>query len=478
MREKREEITKRKVSLKDSKSFLGTFLVFIVVLFMMSCSRKTMQVALPVSTPDSFSISGDTLVPDKWWLVFNDETLNDIVDSALVSNFTLKTAWQRLIASRAVTERASSGLYPDLGTSLQGGADYPTPDYVGGESFRFELNSEYEVDLWGRIRSAVQAERYRTEATLADYQTAAISLSAEIVRTWFRLAEARNQLKLVNKQIDTNTKMLTLIKARFSSGQIRSADILRQQQLLEATRGQKIVVEADVNILVHQLNVLLGQTPWADLPSDAQLPELPPVPETGVPADLIKRRTDVQSAYNHLLAADRDLASAISNKYPRFSIRASASVRANNLDDLFQDWAYSLAGNLFSPIFEGKALRAEEDRAEALKKQRAYEFGETMLTAFREVEDALVREESQTRSIENIEKQIELITKTNGQLRIEYLNGMSNYLDVLTSMDQEQQLRRNLLSARLELLEYRIALYRAIAGGFETERESEDLADI
>jgi NodT family efflux transporter outer membrane factor (OMF) lipoprotein len=286
--------------------------------------------------------------------------------------------------------------------------------------------------------------------------------------------EAQNQLELVNNQIETNEKVLQLQETRFGSGQIRSADILRQRQLLESTREQKIAVESRIQVLEHQLAVLLGRSPQEEIipPSDS-LPEPPPLPETGLPAELIRRRPDVQNAYNLLKAADREVAAAISNQYPRFSLTASVSTAADNVDDLFRDWARSLAGNLLAPLFYGGQLRAEVDRTKSVKKQRLYEYGQTMLNAFREVEDALIREKKQLETIQSIKEQVNLAEQSYQQLRIEYFNGMGNYLDVLTALDEAQRLRRNLLSAKMTLLEYRIALYRSLAGGFETERETQ-----
>jgi len=273
--------------------------------------------------------------------------------------------------------------------------------------------------------------------------------------------------------VETNEKVLQLLKVRFTSGQIRSVDILRQVQLVEATREQQIFAETRLQVLEHALAVLLGKTPQTNIqPVENNLPGLPPIPETGIPAELIERRPDVRSAFNLLRAADRDLAAAISNKYPRLSISASISTGAYDIEDLFTDWGRGIAADLLSPLFRGGELNAEVDRAEAVKQQRLYEYGDAVLTAFREVEDALVQEKQQVRSIESLERQVELAVQTNDQLRSEYMNGMSNYLDVLTALDEEQQLRRDLLSSKLELLEYRIALYRALAGGIETRPET------
>jgi NodT family efflux transporter outer membrane factor (OMF) lipoprotein len=329
----------------------------------------------------------------------------------------------------------------------------------------------YEVDLWGRVRSRVEAERFRAKATRTDYQTAALSLSAEVVRTWTQLAEANSQRRLVQEQIETNETVLTLLENRFETGQIRSVDVLRQRQLVESTREQRAVVESRIQVLEHRLAVLLGRPPQAgiDDPPEA-LPELPPLPAAGVPTDLIRRRPDVQRALNRLKAADRDLATAISNQYPRLTLSVSASTAASTAQDLFQSWAYAFAGDLLAPIFRGGALRAEVDRTEAVRIQRLYAYGQTILTAFQEVEDALIREKKQREQIQQLERQVELAQQAYEQLRTQYFNGAADYLDVLTALDEVQQLRRDRLAAERTLVEDRIALYRALAGAFETER--------
>jgi len=460
----------------SAENLPGKFVLFLLGLILaglMGCAPKTQTVSVPVDTTEVFSGSGNQETPEKWWIEFNNEKLNLLVDSAITSNFSLKSAWQRLQASRAVVDRESSSFWPTLESSAQGESSKYQTQYVQNQSFQLGLRSSYEVDMWGKIRSRVEAERYRAKASLNDYQTAALSLSAEIVRTWYQLIEAQNQVSVVNEQIKTNEEMLKLIEARFGSGQIRSADILRQRRLLESTREQRITAQTRVGELEHKLAVLLGNPPQEEVNQlQDSLPELPPVPETGVPAELIRRRPDVQSVYNRLQAADREVAAAISSQYPRFSISASASTSANSVDDLFKDWARSLSGNLLAPLFYGGRLRAEVDRSEAIKKQRLYEYGQTILNAFREVEDALMLEEKQREKIQSIRKQVDISRQTYEQLRVQYFNGFGGYLDVLTALDELQQLRRNLLSAHLQLLEYRVALYRSLAGGFETARES------
>ena len=440
------------------------------------CGTQTGTVSLPVEPPESFSEPGTLAVSERWWASFDNPDLNAAVDSALVHNFSLRTAWQRLRAAEATVDRESSALFPDLEASARGDVTRSTEQANGDtETIGLGLSSVYELDLWGRIRSDIEAERFRARATLADYRTAALTLSAEIVLTWYRLAEARSQLDLVEEQIETNRTVLNLLENRFGTGQIRAVDILRQRQLLEATIEQRSFAESRIQVLQHELAVLLGNLPQrigvdpASIPD--RLPDLPPLPETGVPVDLVQRRPDVQSAFNRLRAADRELASAISSQYPRLTFSASAATSATSAGSLFEEWALSFAGNLLAPIFSGGRLRAEVDRSEAVKQQRLYEYAQSVLVAFREVEDALILERKQQESIGSLEEQVELARQAYEQLRIEYFNGSGNYLDVLTALDEVQQLRRDLLSARLSLVEIRVSLYRALAGSFETARE-------
>lgn len=393
----------------------------------------------------------------------------------MAENLGLAANWQEFRAALAAVRYESSFLWPEIGASAGASFERPEPEFSNGEDYSTGLSASYEVDLWGRIRAGVQAEEFRAQASYYDYQSAAMTLSAETSITWYQLLTAKKQLALVNEQIETNEDIVRLIRARFTSGQIRAVDILRQQQLLESTREEKIFYETQLGLLRNELAVLLGKPPQNELEVIADsLPEIPPLPEVGLPLELIRRRPDVQQAYNLVLAADREMAEAIRSKYPRLSLNLGAFAFSNTSANLFQDWAYSLAGDLVAPLLYGGRFRAEADRTEALKKQQLFQYGQVVLVAFREVEDALIREKKQRERLEILERRLELSRKTNQQLRIEFLNGLSDYLDVLLSLDQEQALQRELISARQDLLESRIALYRALAGGFDPERPELD----
>ena len=167
-------------------------------------------------------------------------------------------------------------------------------------------------------------------------------------------------------------------------------------------------------------------------------------------------------------AADRDLASAISAQYPRIDLTGSLLNLAERPESLFRDWYVSIAGQLIAPLIDGGQRRAEVDRTLAVAGQRFYEYGQTMLNAFGEVEDSLALERQQVERIERLEEQVRLAGQSSLQLREQFLIGDADFLDVFSAMQSQQRLQREVLSARLELVLIRIGLYLALAGGFDT----------
>lgn len=439
---------------------------------MSGCANPGSPGPLPLQEAPDFTESGSGQVPDRWWTAFNDAPLDSEIEQALTDSFTIEAAWQRLAAARAVTQRESAALLPVLDGFAEADKRWAN-EASDSQNVAFGLEAAYEVDLWGRIESQVEAAEFRQRATLADYQTAALTLSAEITRTWYRLAQARMELALVNEQVEVNNKVLTVLKKRFAAGQILSSDVLQQTQLLEATQEQVIVVESRIAVLRNLLAVLSGKPAQSEVEMPpARLPDLPAVPDTGLPSTLIERRPDIQRAFLTLQAADRDLASAVSDQYPRIFLTGSIQTATETPEDLFKAWIASLAGQVVAPIFDGGRRRAEVERTEAVAKQRLAEYGQTVLVAFAEVENALVRNRFQIERLESIEEQLVLARQTYDQLLTQYLNGVTDYLSVLTALNAEQRLQRDQLAARLSLVEFRIELYRALAGRFVTPLEA------
>lgn len=442
----------------------------VVVLLLTACATPQERPAGPVELPSAFSLTGEPRIPamsGAWWTVFGDPGLNQLIERALDGNFSLRASYQRLRQARAVADRQRAGLLPTLDANAS--AERQESDTTATDIFRAGLSASYEVDLWGRVQALSTAEALRASATLADYQAAAVSLSGEIANTWFQLVEQRAQLALAQSQLEINRKILAVIESRFAMGQSGSADVLRQRRLVSASRERLSSVTGEISVLQNQLAVLTGRSPGQTrIPDNQSLPALPPLPDTGVPAGLVQRRPDLQQAWRLVQAADQDLAAAISNRFPRISIEASVSSRADDASNLFDNWLATLAGNLLVPLVDGGQRQAEVRRSEAALQALVQEYGQAVIIAIREVEDALAREQQQKQRLDSLEDQISYAGSAYRQLRNQYLNGAVSYLEVLNALQDRQELQRSILNTRQQRLTTRVALYRALAGSIDT----------
>lgn len=460
-----------------SRRCLASLSLICLLLSVVGCASGDLRPNFSTSASSfpPLSESGEVEMPERWWVAFGDPGLNQQVNNALGGSFDLAAALQRLRAAQALTRREASDLFPDVnGLVGSSNAFGPGPNQ---HRITWGLDASYQVDLWGQIKSRVDAEKFRAEATRADYHAVALSLAAEVSRTWFSLIEAYAQLELLDEQVATNREGLKAQELRFGNVSERgSPDVLRQRQLVEATLEQVVVVKARVEVLEHRLAVLTGQPPQtAQYETGSQLPSLPPLPYTGLPSELLNRRPDVRGDYLAFVAADRDLASAITAQYPRLDLTSSLVNSAENPGTLFRDWFYSIGGQLVAPLLDGGQRRAEVDRRRAILCQRFSEYGQTMLIALQEVEDGLALERYQLERIERLEAQETLAGLASAQLLTRYSFGEGTYLDILSANQSQQRLQREILSAKLDLVLIRIGLYLALAGNFDTRQSPFEL---
>lgn len=430
------------------------------------CATHPAREPLPLTEAPAFSTTDGASIVPRWWRAFDDATLSEHVERGLASSFGLRAAFERIRAAAALAAREGAALWPQLDLSASGSASdgkNEPPD-----QFSVGLAASYEVDLWGRIRSTAEAQRLEATATAEDYQAAAVSLSAAIATVVYRLTESAAQLTLIDSQLETNRNVLRVIENRFAIGQSVSADVLRQRQLVEATREQRIVEATTMELLEHQLAVLQGRPPQgaADVGGPAGLPVLPALPAVGLPADLVRRRPDIRAAFARLESADASVAAAVRDQYPRIELGATLVTAGENPHDLFSDWVGSIGGQLLAPLLDGGRRRSEVERTVAVRRQRLAEYGDAVLVAYREVEDALAQERRQSERVGSLDRQLALASRTYTELRNRYLNGAGDFIDVLVALRDQQSLERSLLEARLLCIEFRIALHRAIAGGF------------
>jgi NodT family efflux transporter outer membrane factor (OMF) lipoprotein len=441
-----------------------------VLLTAAGCSRPVARFQLPEDVPETFSREGTAEMPRQWWQAFNDPALNELVEQALAENLNLQTTWDRLAQVQAVAERANAVLWPSV--QANAGASRLRADTAGGVRYAGDYSvgvaAGYEVDLWSRLRSSTRAAWLDVQAQRQALDTAAISLSALAANTWYQLAEAKGLMQIAEQQVRANRQVLEIVTVQYQKGQVPATDVLRQRQFVAATESLLITARETIELLQQSLSVLIGAPPtlaWDE--SRIELPELPPPPSLGIPAQVLWRRPDVRQAYRQIQAADQRLAVAVADQYPRLSLAANAEVSSTSVRDLFDDSFANLAANAVQPLFDAGLRRAEVRRVQAVVSEAIHAWRQTILESLQEVETALTQERQQAMLLENLQAQLGLARETYDRTRDRYIKGQTDYIRVLESLQSLQSLERDLIRARRVLLSRRIDLYRSIAGGWE-----------
>ncbi|MGY0216786.1 efflux transporter outer membrane subunit [Endozoicomonadaceae bacterium StTr2] len=443
----------------------------LMLLVLSGCSFVPTSEPLPVTVPAEFSQSGERQLTDKWWREFGDATLNQLVEKALSENFSLQAGWKRLEQAEAVAIKAGASRLPAVSlTAGQSRTRQDTGSDIGNTNKRsFGLQASYELDLWGRVAAEAESARASYLASAESLDAAAITLAASVTNTWYKLLAQREQVVLVQSQLESTEDTLKLTRMRYQYGQVAFTDVLQQEQLLQSTQADLVLAQSEQDVLQQQLNILLGDTPQTsgNFPSSV-LPLIPVLPDTGIPANVIARRPDLRQQWYSYEAARQKIGVAEADRMPALTLKASFDSTASSWGNLFDSWALALAGNLAAPVFDGGRRSAEADRAVAVAGEALHTYTQSVLDALGEVEAALTREAAQQHYLDKTLEQTALAKQVLEQIRLRYAKGTENYLAVLNAQQQLYKLERQLLTSRVQHLEYRVDLYRALGGGFLT----------
>lgn len=417
--------------------------------------------------PPAFSWPSQQWEPgQRWWEAFNDPQLNDLVEEALGHNFSLQQSWARLRQAQALAAKSGAALYPELELNAGASSERRQTDITETiESYSLGLTGSYEIDLWGRIRSERQAARLSAAASREDLNTAAITLSANIVARWIGIISQRMQKQLLVQQLDANQTLLELVELRFRKSLASAVDVFQQRQLVEQTRAQLPLVEQSERRLRNELALLLGRTPFSLPQIQARSFEIPTdLPAAGIPAQLLENRPDIRAAVKRLEAADWNVAAARANRLPQVSLSVKAAYQADKLSLLVDNWLTRLAADMTAPLFDGRRRASEVRRLQAVVVENLAAYRQTVLTAMREVEDALVDETKLREHLKGLQAQLDAARNALNEARRRYRSGLSDYLPVLTQLLTVQGLERSRIQRRADLLTARVDLYRSLGG--------------
>ncbi len=436
--------------------------------------QRSAEPGAVAAVPSAFTLypSGEAHT-GVWWTGMESDELNALVAEALTNGLTVAAAQARLDAAMSRLKQAGAALVPSVQVESGVGVARAKSDTgvnagrtVDTETYALGLAAGFELDLWGRLRAERRAIVRDVEAGLGDLAAAEVTIAANVSQAWVDLAAARMTYALLERQLVTNRDILALVEARRRRGLATAVDVYRQRQStagLEATLPQ---VSAGIVAIENALNLLVGRMPGGAPPALVEaLPELPSaLPAPGLPAAVLARRPDVRAEGARLTAAAERVEAARAARLPTVRLSAAGRYAAGDAGALFDHWLTSLSLALTGPIFDAGLRKAEVERVDALRRQQLVAYRQTVLTAIGEVETAMAREHRQREHLAALGRQIEAARAALHEQRARYSRGQETYLRVLDQQVVMEQLERGLIGAQADLLRFRIALCRAVAG--------------
>ena len=440
------------------------------------------------SAPNGGDVSSRTVedaVDIVWWKSFRDFELTSLVERLASQNLDLQTAAERVIQSVAQRQVAASAGLPHIegqssatynGASPNGVLSLLTPapgaplDYG---LFKDGLMSSWQLDLFGRVRRAVEAADANTLAAVENRHGVALAAVAELAQSYMQLRGTQKLLEIAKRHLRIVEENEELVNTRFANGIATTLDLAQaraQQATIAATLAPLRSREVE---LINAIGLLLGDTPRAleaELRHSPQtMPRLPRKVAVGLPGTIVRRRPDVREAEARLHEATAQTGVAVANFYPDVTLNGAASVESLHLSNLFSpaSAAFAVGPSVSMPIFEGGRLRGALALSESRQREAAIFFRETVLRAWKEVDDALTNfREAQRRRIDIARS----VTENQSALQAatqRYSEGATNFLDVNATQAQLLQSENDLADSDTEIATDLVNMYRALGGGWE-----------
>jgi NodT family efflux transporter outer membrane factor (OMF) lipoprotein len=464
--------------------FMRIPLVSIAGIVVASCTLGRDYRRPAIETPSTYrsapaQAGAASLADLQWFELFRDETLSQLVKTALQENFELRIAAQRVLQARAAYGITRAAEWPSVDVSA--GATAARSSQVGanrGIPANVDTSVSYtqagfslgwELDVWGRLRRLSEAGRAQYLATEEARHGVITTLVADVSETYLALRALDLELDIARRTRDVANDNLRLTEARRASGVASALDVRQAEQLLFTATGQIASIEREIAQSENALSLLLGHVP-GDIPRGRPLEALqaPPAVPAGLPSALLERRPDIRRAEQELIAANAQIGAARAEYFPRISLTGFLGAQSRALTDLLSGPARLATASVgaAAPVFNAGRTRNNVRLAEAIHGEALVNYQRAIYTAFRDVSDGLAAYTKTTEQRTQQEQLVQALTESTRLATQRYQGGLDSYLPVLDA-------QRNLFQGELELARLRqrelisiVSLYRALGGGW------------
>ncbi|MCE1225906.1 MAG: efflux transporter outer membrane subunit [Geobacteraceae bacterium] len=446
----------------------------VMVLLLCGCSVGPDYVRPDVKAPDQWNVeykAAADLANTQWWKLFGDTVLDDLVETAVRGNLDLKSATAKVDQYLGVLDTTRSQYFPQISAGFEPGATNS-----GGrttQSYQATVNATWELDLWGKIRRSSEAAQANIVGSEAGRRAVIMTVVSNVASGYITLRGMDRQLEIARDTEKAYAESLKLFQLRFKHGTVSGLELAQAESNYESARQAVPNYESLVRQQENMISLLLGRAP-GPIPRGKTIDELvPPGIPAGLPSRLLERRPDIIQAEQNLIAANAEIGVAKAAYFPKISLTGALGVSSGDISKLFVPGAgiWSAGAQLAQPLFNFGQTAGQVKQAESQQQQAMYQYQQTILTAFREVEDALIKTTKGREQLEAQKRQVDSLSEYDRLARLQFEAGTSNYLQVL---DADRSLFTGKLDktkTHYDLLVSLISVYKAMGGGWVQEAD-------
>lgn len=448
---------------------MRNLLLCLLLVLLAGCSVGPDYVRPDIASPEQWNVEYQAAVDlanIQWWKKFGDPVLDRLLETAVRDNLDLKSAAAKVDQYLAALDSTRSRYFPQITAGFN-----PAGQKTAGtvtESYQATLNATWEIDLWGKIRRSSEAARAQIIGSEAGHRGVLMSLVANVAGGYLTLRGLDRQLEITRDTEKAYAESLRLFQLRFKYGTVSQLEVSQAESQYESARQSIPAYESQIRQQENLISVLLGRIP-GPITRGKTLDELtPPGIPAGLPSQLLERRPDIIQAEQTLIAANAQIGVSKAAFFPSLSLTGALGFASNDISKLFVPGAeiWSAGGQVLAPLLNFGQLSGELKQAKAQQQQALYQYQQTVLTGFKEVEDALIKTTKGREQLEAQQREVQALQEYSRLARLQFEAGTTNYLQVL---DADRSLftgKLNKTQTQYDLLVSLVSVYKAMGGGW------------
>jgi len=439
-------------------------------------------------TPPVPVIAANQADHGRWWESTSDPVLRDLIALGLANNLDLRIAASRIEEARAVARGVSGANGIEVGANVNGDAERGTSSRERGDQttdlgFGAGIDFSWTADVWG-------GQQREDEVALADYleqvylrEDVYLTVIADIVRNYIELRGTQKRQELLRSSLDLQRQTSNIVQVRMQTGLASELDLSRARAEVSDIEATLPTLQTDIDRSINAIAILLGAQPgtYRDRLVDVQpLPEFDSAPPIGIPADLLRRRPDVRAAELSLISATSEIGVQTADLYPELTLDGSLALGATGYGTgpIVRTAMAAIGAVIDATLYDGGARQADIDVAEQQAQQAFYSYQQTLLVAIQDVESAIYGYVGAVQQRDSLISSVRYHRQAFEQSRVRYVQGLSNFLDVLDSQRTLTQSQQDLADAETDLELETINLYSAVGLSVEDVERYADKAGI